>query len=88
MIEISEIAIGHTTPWCIICIDKCGSPDLMVCDQCRGHIVTYHTCPDCNVVKHYYGYDMPEACKCGYIWPDLNLLKTELEDRIGYYSEP
>jgi len=88
MIDIVEKMTEKVTSWCIACINQCGSPDFMICDQCRGHIETYHTCPECNLVEHFYGYDTPELCVCGFVWPDLNLLKTELEDRIEFHLEP
>jgi len=56
-----------------------------VCKICRGYIVTYHKCPDCGSLDYYYGYDDPDFCACGYVWPDISLMKEDEKTRIDYY---
>lgn len=37
------------------------------------------------MVNHFNGYDYPDSCKCGFVWPDIINLKEKVEDRIAYH---
>ena len=85
MIVLTEKQDRSSSSWCIVCIEKCGRADPMVCDQCLGYVTTHYTCPDCDLEGEYNGCAIPEFCDCGYFYPDLNFLKEDLESRIDFY---
>ena len=62
---------------CVICVTKSGAADAMVCEQCRGNILSSYSCPDCELESQFDAYDVPDFCSCGYFWADVNFLKEE-----------
>ena len=87
MIVLTEREDMKKSSWCIVCVAKAGTADLMVCDQCRGYRFTTYTCPDCGIENQFNGYDIPDFCTCGYYWPDINFLKESIEARVEFHWE-
>lgn len=71
-------------PWCIACINQCGQQERSICDVCQGYVATYWRCPRCFRIDHFYAYDEPKVCSCGFVLPSMTDLKFKQEARVLY----
>lgn len=86
LIEKNHIGGTHK---CRQCIRRLGIVDQMICNQCRGYIMTSYKCDRCGRISYYMGIDEPIMCAgCTAIFPVFESVKKDRAARIKYHINP